>query len=715
MTTESIKVLIEADDTASRKVERSVELTRQAMTGEERHAQMVRQYQAEFVKGNVNRETYNRLVEQSAAKNGVETEAMRQANRVKQQETQIEQRRAEFKRQVNSIVQQSITPLQAYTNQMNILERAMQKGMITSDQFAQSQARLKKSYMDRTSQGSESGSGGSMGGIVSLAGKLPGGAGGLLAGGAVAGIGLAAFESIKLAASAETAAIQFEVLTGSVKKSSDMIAAMKAMDAKTPLSFGAISQAGKTLLGYGANAESIIPTLKQLGDISMGDEERFKSLALAFGQVTAAGRLTGQEVLQMVNNGFNPLQEISKNTGISMVDLKKKMEDGEISFQMVADAIKSATGEGGRFNGMTERMATTTAGSWAKLMSEFQKSGVMIGEALNPLVSGLANAATTTMSYVNGPLKLISTGFKGLTGTMLEGFQATGALLSGDISGYLDRYAAKQREAAEAANATAEATQKQAQALSSIVELTREEQAAKDQKDTDKMFSKEQKTFADQAREIDELYQRKMLGEEKYQEMQRLKGLTAMPDNRMSDREQVAKKEALWQMEQIVNIEQLEKAKKEESAAAEKLAKEQEQTAKRIDDVKRRELDKLEEERILLTQGKEAARAFALEKQGLGKSAIDQIMAEEASVDALRGGKKTQEVQVNQAFESRMLTRAPGENENAKIAQNTAQSNKILQEIKTALTRKPSGGKKSGGISIDDDSFTMAIEGMTDF
>ena len=77
----------------------------------------------------------------------------------------------------------------------------------------------------------------------------------------------------------------------------------------------------------------------------MGNAERFQRLALAFSQVSAAGKLQGQDLLQMVNAGFNPLQEISKKTGESMLELKERMSDGRISLKEVEEAMKSATSE----------------------------------------------------------------------------------------------------------------------------------------------------------------------------------------------------------------------------------------------------------------------------------------------------------------------------------------------------------------------------------
>jgi hypothetical protein len=74
-----------------------------------------------------------------------------------------------------------------------------------------------------------------------------------------------------------------------------------------------------------------------------------------------------QDFNQMIQNGFSPLETISKTTGESMIELKKRMEDGGISAQEVRQAFIDATSEGGMFHGMTERLAGTVSGKLNKL------------------------------------------------------------------------------------------------------------------------------------------------------------------------------------------------------------------------------------------------------------------------------------------------------------------------------------------------------------
>jgi len=209
------------------------------------------------------------------------------------------------------------------------------------------------------------------------------------------------FETIKdasgKAAGMESLTLQFEVLTKSAEKSRDLIKSFREEAIKSPLSVSDYAQAGKTLMAFGMSSEKTLPILKMLGDVSLGNAERFGSLALAFAQTQAAGRLMGQEVLQFVNAGFNPLQEISRKTGRSMVELKKAMEDGAISADMVTQAFQSATSRGGLFFGAIEKGASTTEGKMAKVRDAVDSLQISFGTGFN---AGLRDALDATSNFL---------------------------------------------------------------------------------------------------------------------------------------------------------------------------------------------------------------------------------------------------------------------------------------------------------------------------
>jgi tape measure domain-containing protein len=247
-------------------------------------------------------------------------------------------------------------------------------------------------------------------------------------------------KSLSLAATAESNKISLEVLTGSVAKASMLYEGFIELDRSSPLSRSDFSRASQTLIGYGYAAEGTLPKLRQLSEISIGNADKFQSLSLAFGQVTANGRLMGQEVLQMVNAGFNPLQEISRTTGRSMIELKAAMEAGAISSKMVEDALASATSEGGRFYDMNERLKNSAAGQYAKMKSDVEMLATEIGTNLLPAAKALMDLlATGSKSGESSNLSSLFQGFgTGLEGAVLATeFQSKmGAMaISGDARG----------------------------------------------------------------------------------------------------------------------------------------------------------------------------------------------------------------------------------------------------------------------------------------
>lgn len=208
-----------------------------------------------------------------------------------------------------------------------------------------------------------------------------GGIGGTLAG---LGVGAAAGGMMSLAAGAEQTAIAFEVLLGSAEKSKEMIEAMRALDMKTVFGMRELSDSAKMMLNFGIAGEEVVPVLSMITDIASGDSMKLEGLTRAFGQISGAGRLMGQDLNQMIQNGFSPLETISKTTGESMVSLKQRMEDGKISIDEVRQSLVWATTGTGRFAGMNDRMSQTTAGQYAKLKSEVEMLAIAMGTTLLP-------------------------------------------------------------------------------------------------------------------------------------------------------------------------------------------------------------------------------------------------------------------------------------------------------------------------------------------
>ena len=230
--------------------------------------------------------------------------------------------------------------------------------------------------------------------------------GGIL-GGAALGVSMKSLGDYALnsAKAFEQASISFNVLLGSEERAAKLVNDIQDLANVTPMTSSGLQENAKLLLNFNAVAEDeIIPTLRMLGDITGGDQVKMDSMTLAFAQCASAGRLMGQDLLQMVNAGFNPLQIISEKTDKSLADLKEEMSEGKISVDMVKQAFKDATSEGGRFYGMLEAQSKSKTGLEATKADSFEILGRTIAEralpALKEFDQAQIDAANSATEYV---------------------------------------------------------------------------------------------------------------------------------------------------------------------------------------------------------------------------------------------------------------------------------------------------------------------------
>lgn len=182
--------------------------------------------------------------------------------------------------------------------------------------------------------------------------------------------------------------LSFTALLGSKEKADKLFGNLKQFAATTTFSISDLAKGAQTLLGFNVAAEKVETILHAIGDISMGDMQKFQSLTLAFSQMSSTGKLMGQDLLQMINAGFNPLATISEKTGKSIGELKDEMSKGTLSAEMITQAFIDATSEGGKFYNMLAVQSEGIAGSMAKLSGTIQDAFNNIGEQSEGIITG---------------------------------------------------------------------------------------------------------------------------------------------------------------------------------------------------------------------------------------------------------------------------------------------------------------------------------------
>ena len=195
-----------------------------------------------------------------------------------------------------------------------------------------------------------------------------------------------ATNSIEARGKIEALEVSFSTLLRSTEKANQLVSQLKDYGNVTPYDTEGLSKAAQTMLSFGISYEKVMPTLKQLGDVAMGSQDKLSRLTLAFSQMSAAGRVTKEDLNQMVDAGFNPLQVISQQTGESIGTLFDKVSKGQVSVQQIANAFADATKEGGQFHNMALNMSDTVEGKMSTMQDAIDGAYQAIGKFIEPVV-----------------------------------------------------------------------------------------------------------------------------------------------------------------------------------------------------------------------------------------------------------------------------------------------------------------------------------------
>lgn len=241
--------------------------------------------------------------------------------------------------------------------------------------------------------------------------------------------------------------ISFRTLLGSQQKADELFGSLRRFAAETPMDLKDLAKGAQTMLGFGMAGEEVMPILKAIGDISMGNRDQFNSLTLAFSQATAAGKLMGQDLMQMINAGFNPLTQLSEKSGKSIAELKDEMAAGAISAADLKEAFLGAAAAGGRYHGMLAAQGQGLAGSIAQLQGAYADMLNDIGTASQDAMAAAARGA----------------------GVLVKHYKEVGGVIAGLVAAYGGLRAAKMAAEAYKGAGAAVRLQAEAKALDGLI------------------------------------------------------------------------------------------------------------------------------------------------------------------------------------------------------------------------------------------------------
>ena len=231
-----------------------------------------------------------------------------------------------------------------------------------------------------------------------------------------------------LGAQAEQTSVAFTTLVGSEEKAAGVLKQINEFAAKTPYSNLDLVDNAKTMLNFGVEADKVNGYLRQLGDIAAGDKNKLGSLSLVFGQVASAGKMSGQDLLQFINAGFNPLKELEKMTGKTYTEFQDMMSKGQIGFDALAAAINHATSEGGAFAGMSDKLSQTVSGKFSTLVGNVQQAAVDMFNEIKPIVNDIIDLFLAIVPPIASAIRGIFSAIAGVIGFIVRWKEELGLL-----------------------------------------------------------------------------------------------------------------------------------------------------------------------------------------------------------------------------------------------------------------------------------------------
>lgn len=326
---------------------------------------------------------------------------------------------------------------------------------------------------------------------------------------AVTAFGGAVIGAVNEARKFETITTQFQVLTGSVEQAKLTVQELQQFAASTPFQFEGISRAAQQLLGFGFSADELVPKLKEIGNVSAAIGKPVDEISLIFGQVAAAGKLTGERLLQFQERAIPIGPAIAKTLGVAETSVKDLVSKGVVDFEVFEKAFRSLSEEGGFAFGGIEKQSKTLSGVISTIRDNFSLFAARLGERVLPAVKLLGNQLLDFLQNLNKTGDGVE--FFGSTLNTLfniairikAGFQQLGTVIGGSLATAIETAtAAINLNFAQASEIAKQGARQLAADLASIERETQEQISS-----IDKSFQESKK--ADREKDLEDIKAKK--------------------------------------------------------------------------------------------------------------------------------------------------------------------------------------------------------------
>lgn len=191
----------------------------------------------------------------------------------------------------------------------------------------------------------------------------------------------------------ENYTLAFQNLLGSAEAANAALDAIKADAASTPFDVAGLVSANRLLISTGQSAEEARQVINALGNAvsaSGGGNVELERMAANLQQIANVGKASAVDVRQFAYAGIDIYGILADYTGLA----KDEVQGLTISYDLLVEALKAASAEGGRYAGAMEAYSQTMQGQMDTLADNATQALGLVTEgvhnALIPIVGDLA-------------------------------------------------------------------------------------------------------------------------------------------------------------------------------------------------------------------------------------------------------------------------------------------------------------------------------------
>lgn len=239
--------------------------------------------------------------------------------------------------------------------------------------------------------------------------------------------------------------IAFTTMLGSASGAKEFLSDMLAFAKTTPFSFPELTASAQKMVAFGIESSKVVDIMRTLGDATVGSGgsmAELQGLGIVLGQVSAKGRLMGQELLQFAERGIPALTVLANKSNMSVADFQEKVSKGQVrseeAITNLIDGLRDGTtginGTTAAYDGLMAKVKESNIFSSAfdSFKSGFRTMSAELTESLTPALVAMVNIGGDAMGAVKG----IAAAFNGMAGpTKSVSIAIAGVLIAGRLLG----------------------------------------------------------------------------------------------------------------------------------------------------------------------------------------------------------------------------------------------------------------------------------------